>query len=59
MLYRHIVFIISLSVSSLLFLLVSMFIITPKYISNADVMIQVQQDSSNNDSNFDLSMHLD
>lgn len=30
------------------------FLVTPNYISNADVMVQVEQDSNNNNSNFDL-----
>jgi capsular polysaccharide biosynthesis protein len=30
------------------------YIVTPNYISNADVMIQVEQDSSSNSNNFDL-----
>jgi len=54
--YGHILFIISIT---LLFFTASIiyawFIVTPDYISNADVMVQVEQDNiSQNDSNFDL-----
>lgn len=52
----NIIFIIS--VTTLFFISATIyvfFIVTPDYISNADVMVQVEQDaSSSNDSNFDL-----
>lgn len=32
----------------------TLFIVTPQYVSKADVMVQVEQDSSSNDPNYDL-----
>jgi capsular polysaccharide biosynthesis protein len=56
MLLRHIWFIIS--VTALFFILASVyafFIVTPDYISRADIMVQVEQSSSSaSDQNFDL-----
>lgn len=54
--YGNILFIISITLLSLTASIIyAWFIVTPDYISNADVMVQVEQDNiSQNDSNFDL-----
>lgn len=52
---RHFILILSTSIIFLILSVINAYLIqVPDYISNADVMVQVEQDSSSSDSNYDL-----